>query len=49
VQSGAARAGHVAQVLPSSNSVPVIRLSTPVIYHLEFLAMSYGRAPPTIV
>jgi hypothetical protein len=46
VQSGAAQTGHVVQVLPSSNSVPLIRLTTPIIYHLEFLAMSYGRAPP---
>ena len=46
VQSGAARAATVAQVLPSSNSVPLVRLNTPSIYHLEFSAMSHGRAPP---
>lgn len=46
VQSGAAQAGHAAQVVPSSNSVPLVRLTTPSTYHLEFLAMSYGRAPP---
>jgi hypothetical protein len=46
VQNGAARAATVAQVLPSSNSVPLVRLNSPSIYHLEFPAMSYGRAPP---
>jgi len=46
VQNGAARAATVAQVLPSSNSVPLVRLNSPSIYHMEFPAMSYGRAPP---
>ena len=48
VQSGAARAATVAQIIPSSNSVPLVRSNTPSIYHSEFSAMSYGRAPPLI-
>jgi hypothetical protein len=46
VQNGAARPALVAQVLPSSKSVPLIRLTVSSIYHSEFSAMSYGRAPP---
>jgi hypothetical protein len=46
VQNGAARPALVAQVLPLSTSVPLIRLTASSIYHSEFSAMSYGRAPP---
>ena len=46
VQNGAARPALVAQVLPSSKSVPLIALMASSIYYSEFSAMSYGRAPP---
>lgn len=46
VQNGAARPATVAQALPSTNSVPLDRVKIPSIYHSEFSAMSYGRAPP---
>ena len=46
VQNAAARPAHVAQIIPTSSSVPLVRLKTPSIYHSEFLAMSHGRAPP---
>ena len=47
VQNGAAQPATAAQVLPSSSSVPLVRLMTPSDYRSEFSAMSYGRAPPT--
>jgi len=48
VQSGAAQPAYAIQVLPSSNSVALVRFITPSDYRSDFPAMSYGRAPPLV-
>jgi hypothetical protein len=48
VQNGAVQPARAAQVLPPSNSVPLVRRMTPSHYRSELPAMSYGRAPPLV-
>jgi len=48
VQNGALQPASVAQILPSSISVPLLRRMTSSNYRSELPVMSYGRAPPLI-
>jgi len=48
VHNGAVQAASAAQILPPTNSLPVLRRMAPSHYRAELPALSYGRAPPQL-
>jgi hypothetical protein len=48
VHNGAVQPASAAQILPPSNSLPLLRRMAPSHYRAELPALSYGRAPPLL-